>query len=43
MDKFAYDNVMVVQAMFGYLNLKDQDDYIKFNIEDMLYLSGSSS
>ena len=42
-DKFAYENIVVVQAMFGYLNLQSLDEVVKYNIENLLYSSASSA
>ena len=42
-DKFAFENLVVVQARFGYLNLQSQEEVVKYNIENLLYSSASSA
>lgn len=42
-DKFAYENIVVLQSRFGYLNLQSQDSAVKYNIENLLYSSAQSS
>ena len=38
-DEYAYKNIVVLQSRFGYMNLQNNDDLVRFNIENLLYSS----
>ena len=38
-DQYAYENIVVLQSRFGYMNLQNNEDLVRFNIENLLYSS----